>query len=140
MLLEKILWSNQLLILFGDLEKWEWLHLSNFFIQYLWSIAFWVKWLQRFICHHSKAPSESQPGVLWTLLLEWGRERKTLFTSENLRAKSLLTELTSVPFQPKGFLQFQSQLIKTLALRPFFLFYQRICFSPSGMVSPQVKK
>lgn len=31
MLLEKILWSNQLLILFGDLKKWEWSHLSSFY-------------------------------------------------------------------------------------------------------------
>lgn len=133
MLLEKILWSNQLLILFGDLKKWEWLHLSNFLsgifgpLHSGWndfsiSSATTVK-------HLWKANQVSYELYYWN-----GEDKGKLYsplkTSEISQSPLLLSSQKSF----SSFKAYQNTGSQT------FLFYQRIYFSSNGMVSPQVKK
>lgn len=133
MLLEKILWSNQLLILFGDLKKWEWLHLSNFLsgifgpLHSGWndfsiSSATTVK-------HLWKANQVSYELYYWNGE-DKGKRYSPLKTSEISQSPLLLSSQKSF----SSFRAYQNTGSQT------FLFYQRICFSSNGMVSPQVKK
>lgn len=128
--MEKIFWLNQLLILLWDLEKWEWLHLSNFVSSIFGPLPYCLNDFSI-----SSATTVNHP-LLWKLIrclrafstsgVGGGGGRKALFASDDLWAKSVIT----VPLQPKGFHQFQSQLVKTVAFRPF-LFFIRVFSCPA---------
>ena len=78
------------------------------FIQYLWPIAFWLKWRQRFICHHSKTPWKASQ-VSYELYY-WkgegkGKHYSPLKTSEISQSPLFLSS-------QKGFSSFRVRLSK----------------------------
>lgn len=116
----KILWIFHCAIPWGGLEKWEFLHLSDFVSGPFWSITLW---LNHFQCLLGTTVNNSSSNVSsWAFSAWWGEKKN------HLPLMSFVLSQLSLFLHPDSFIRIHVGLSKHWLLD---IFNQRV-FSPSG--------